>query len=79
MTKISIFKIVSVTRLPKVPLVRLVGLIIDIDFFLVFDICFLEFICYLLFAIWYLLFGTSIQNLFSFIDGLYLVFPFFLP
>ncbi len=46
-------KTVSNTRLPKVPLVRRAGLIIDISNLFVF--------CYLLF-------GALIQNLFDFMD-----------
>ena len=53
MTKISIFKAVSVTHLPKVPLVRQAGLIIDI---------------WILFVICFLLFGALIQNSFDFMD-----------
>jgi hypothetical protein len=40
MTQIIIFKAVSVTRLPKVPLVRRVGLIIDIWNLFVFCLLF---------------------------------------
>ena len=57
MTKISILVTVSVTRLPKVPLVRRAGLIIDIWNLFV--------ICYLFFEICYLPFGvlfTEIHN-----------------
>jgi hypothetical protein len=51
-------KTVSVTRLPKVPLVRRASLIIDI---------------WNLFVICFLLFGALIQNLFDFMDRHYLV------
>ena len=58
MTEISIFKAVLNTRLPKAPLVRRAGLIIDISNLSIrtsFDICFL-------------LFGALIQKLFDFIN-----------
>ncbi len=57
----SMIKTVSVTRLPKLPLVRRAGLIIDFFVFLIFDI-------WNLFVICLLFFGVLIQNLFDFMN-----------